>query len=197
MRYDAAQMHLDRYEREGEAFLHRIITLDETWATSYEPKLKCQSNEWYCYGSPRKSKVHQSPTGVKVMVIFVYNCDGVILTHYVPPRQTVNAQYYCSILEHHLRPALRKKWQHFLCNPPIIKHDNARAHTAQAVAALFSRWDWEVQYHPPYSPDLSPCDFNLIPKMKEPLRGIRFRTVPEILTGSRPLHSHHQQNRLC
>ena len=28
---------------------------------------------------------------------------------------------------------------------------------------------------------LSPCDFHLIPKMKEPLRGIRFRTVPEIL----------------
>ena len=28
---------------------------------------------------------------------------------------------------------------------------------------------------------LSPCDFDLIPMMKEPLRGIRFRTVPEIL----------------
>jgi len=27
---------------------------------------------------------------------------------------------------------------------------------------------------------LRPCDFDLIPKMKEPLRGIRFRTVPEI-----------------
>ena len=27
----------------------------------------------------------------------------------------------------------------------------------------------------------SPCDFDLIPKMKEPLHGIRFRTVPEIL----------------
>jgi len=28
---------------------------------------------------------------------------------------------------------------------------------------------------------LSPCDFHLIPKMKESLRGIRFRTVPEVL----------------
>ena len=26
---------------------------------------------------------------------------------------------------------------------------------------------------------LKPCDFHLIPKMKKPLRGIRFRTVPE------------------
>ncbi|GBO04836.1 hypothetical protein AVEN_11081-1 [Araneus ventricosus] len=34
-------------------------------------------------------------------------------------------------------------------------------------------------YHPPYSPVLSPCDFDFIPKMKEPLRGIHFRTAPE------------------
>ncbi|GBM41971.1 hypothetical protein AVEN_3596-1 [Araneus ventricosus] len=33
----------------------------------------------------------------------------------------------------------------------------------------------------PYFPDFGPCDFDLIPKMKEPLRGIRFRTVPESL----------------
>jgi len=88
---------------------------------------------------------------------------------------------YCSFLEHNLRPALRKKRRHFLQNPPIILQDNARPHAAQAVADLFDRWGWEVLYHPPYSPDLSPCDFDLIPKMKEPLRGIRFRTVPEIL----------------
>ena len=31
------------------------------------------------------------------------------------------------------------------------------------------------------SKGLSPCDFHLIPKMNEPLRGIRFRTVSEIL----------------
>ncbi|PNF31349.1 hypothetical protein B7P43_G10891, partial [Cryptotermes secundus] len=43
------------------------------------------------------------------------------------------------------------------------------------------RYDTALLYHPPCSPDLSPCDFDLIPKMKEPLRGIRFRTVPEIL----------------
>ncbi|PNF41596.1 hypothetical protein B7P43_G11561 [Cryptotermes secundus] len=69
---------------------------------------------------------------------------------------------------------LRKKRRHFLQNPPIILQDNARPHT------------WELLYHPPYSPDLSPCDFDLIPKMKEPVRGIRFRTVPEILQAVDP-----------
>ncbi|PNF37863.1 hypothetical protein B7P43_G07421 [Cryptotermes secundus] len=62
-----------------------------------------------------------------------------------------------------------------------VPHDLTEMQKWQAVADLFDRWGWEVLYHPPYSPDLRPCDFDLIPKMKEPLRGIRFRTVPEIL----------------
>ena len=37
---------------------------------------------------------------------------------------------------------------------------------------------------------LSPCDFHLIHKMKKPLRGIRFRTVPEILQAvDRPIRT--------
>ncbi|PNF28316.1 hypothetical protein B7P43_G04757 [Cryptotermes secundus] len=91
------------------------------------------------------------------------------------------AQYYFPFLEHNLQPALRKKQRHFLQNPPINLQDNARPHAAQAVADLFDQWSWEVLYHPPYSPDLSPCDFDLIPKIKEPLHGICFRTVSESL----------------
>jgi hypothetical protein len=34
--------------------------------------------------------------------------------------------------------------------------------------------------HPPYSPDLAPCDFFLFPKMKLKLKGRRFDTTEEI-----------------
>ena len=34
--------------------------------------------------------------------------------------------------------------------------------------------------HPPYSPDLAPCDFWLFPKLKEKLRGCRFETIEEM-----------------
>ena len=44
LRYDASRTHLERYEREGDDFLRRIITIDETWAKSYEPQLKRQSD---------------------------------------------------------------------------------------------------------------------------------------------------------
>jgi transposase len=34
--------------------------------------------------------------------------------------------------------------------------------------------------HPPYSPDLAPCDFALFPKLKMKLKGRRFETVSDI-----------------
>jgi hypothetical protein len=34
--------------------------------------------------------------------------------------------------------------------------------------------------HPPYSPDLAPCDFALFPKLKMKLKGRRFETVCDI-----------------
>ena len=34
--------------------------------------------------------------------------------------------------------------------------------------------------HPPYSPDLAPCDFWLFPKLKENLRGCHYQTIEEI-----------------
>jgi hypothetical protein len=34
--------------------------------------------------------------------------------------------------------------------------------------------------HPPCSPDLAPCDFFLLPKMKIKFKGQRFDTVEEI-----------------
>jgi hypothetical protein len=34
--------------------------------------------------------------------------------------------------------------------------------------------------HPPYSPDLAPCDFALFPKFKMKLKGRRFETVSDI-----------------
>ena len=34
--------------------------------------------------------------------------------------------------------------------------------------------------HPPYSPDIAPCDFCLFPKLNEKLRGCRYETNEEM-----------------
>ncbi|VVC36962.1 Hypothetical protein CINCED_3A005772 [Cinara cedri] len=72
------------------------------------------------------------------------------------------------------RPEIRKMGPGMLQNGVSILHDNARPHIGAPVVALLEKYGWERLKHPSYSPDLSPPDFDLFPKLKEPLRGIRF-----------------------
>ena len=50
------QRLLDRYANEGEAFLTRIVTGDETWVHHLAPESKRHSMEWKHPGSPVKKK---------------------------------------------------------------------------------------------------------------------------------------------
>ena len=71
--------------------------------------------------------------------------------------------------------------KHLVVENPIILHDNARSHTAVAVTDLLRHWQWEILEHPPYSPDMIPCDYDLFAKAKEPLRVTRYNTREEFL----------------
>jgi len=48
------------------------------------------------------------------------------------------------------------------------------------VTALRTAYGWELLPHPAYSPDTSPCDYNLFMKLKEQFRGRRFPTLEEL-----------------
>ncbi|XP_014486949.1 PREDICTED: histone-lysine N-methyltransferase SETMAR-like [Dinoponera quadriceps] len=45
-RLEVCKRLLTRYQAEGEAFLHRIVTCDETWVHHYTPESKEASMEW-------------------------------------------------------------------------------------------------------------------------------------------------------
>ena len=88
----------------------------------------------------------------------------------------------------------RRKWRHFLNNPSIILHDNARCIQQELWLIYWLAGAGNCFTTPRYSPDLSPCDYDLIPKMKEPLRGTCFHTIHEVLQVTD--HSLHNIQRL-
>jgi len=47
-------------------------------------------------------------------------------------------------------------------------------------AAGFGKNNMTVIPHPPYSPDLAPCDFFLFPRRKGQMKGKRFANVSEV-----------------
>jgi len=75
---------------------------------------------------------------------------------------------------------MHKNRPDLLGDGPLILHDNARPHLEKVVADLMSIYEWEVLPHAPYSPDISPPDFDLFPKLKEPMRGHRFSSLEEV-----------------
>jgi histone-lysine N-methyltransferase SETMAR len=62
----------------------------------------------------------------------------------------------------------------------LILHDIALPLLSRAVSEILEKYGWQVLPHLPYSPDMSPPDFDLFPKLKKPLRGKRFRSIEEV-----------------
>lgn len=176
--------NLRRVRREGNNFINRIITGDETWVYSWDPELKRQSAQWRNSGSPRPEKARRKQGAVKVMHIIFFDSRGVLVNWPVPVGTTVNAAYYKWFLQDKLRPAIRRKRPDLLQEGVIFHHDNAPVHTARLVSDCLDTWDWEILEHPRYSPDLAPADFCIFPKMKQSLRGRRFDSAEDIVEAT-------------
>jgi hypothetical protein len=62
----------------------------------------------------------------------------------------------------------------------VLHHDSAPAHNALSVKRYLANNSIPVMEHPPYSPDLAPCDFFLFPKFKSVLKGTRLESVDAV-----------------
>jgi len=62
----------------------------------------------------------------------------------------------------------------------FLHHDNAPVHTALSVQQFLANNNMTVTNHPPYSPDLAPCDIFLFLRMKRRMNGKHFADVCEV-----------------
>jgi hypothetical protein len=107
------------------------------------------------------------------MMIFAYDHRGIIMTDRVPYGTSVTAAYYSDWIQK-LRREMYKNRPDLLGDGPLILHEIALPYLEKVVTDLLSKYEWELLPHAPYSPDMSPLDFDLFPKLKEPMRGHRF-----------------------
>jgi hypothetical protein len=63
----------------------------------------------------------------------------------------------------------------------VLYHHNTPAHTALSIREFLAKKNIPTLPHPPYSQDLSRCDFYLFPKLKSKLKGHHFETVTDKL----------------
>lgn len=165
-------------------FLQSIITGDETWCFQYDPKTKRQSAEWKRENSPQAKKTRKVPSKIKVMLITFFDSKGIIHKEFAPTGQTITGEFYLNVLKrllariHRIRPEYRDE------NSWCLLHDNAPSHKSLIVTRYLAKQKVSVLSHPPYSPDLAPCDFALFPKLKIKLKGSYFDDVSAIKKSS-------------
>jgi len=170
-RVQASQELLARYSTEGNDFLFRIITGDESYIYYYDPESKQSSRQWTRSDSLPPTKLKREKSVGKVLYSFFWDYKGIIVKEPAPEGVTITKAYYANLLMNELHPQIRKVRRGLISAGVILQHDNARPHTSHFVSGIVHDLKYELLRHPAYSPDLAASDFFLFPVLKDYLKG--------------------------
>ena len=116
----------------------------------------------------------------KIVVAVFFNKSGFF--HVVPLEKgkTINAEWYTTVCLNSVFEKYTENKPATLLRKVLFHHDNASSHTAIKTVEFLAEKKVQQLPHPPYSPDLSPADYFLFPKIKDSMRGKRYSTKEEV-----------------
>ncbi len=154
-----------------------------------EVETKQVSLQWMPKGSSdlRPMKAKRQHAEKKVMLTVFWDERGPVLVDFLPRGEVVNAERYVQLLGR-LKESIRRRRPLLWKKDPtaddpkqrkfVIHHDNASSHTADISIAFFLHIP--LLPHPPYSPDMAPCDYFLFPRLKAELAQMNIRNIPQL-----------------
>jgi len=178
-RVDACQELLKRFEAEGDGFLVRSVTGDETLMHYHNPETKKGSKAWRRTSSPKPKKFRTQPSSGNVMLTLLELTRSKFGALHAQGN-TVTSEMYADLLKNHLRPAIKSNRRGLLSTGVLLQHDNAWPNTARSTVATIQDLSFECLPHPPYSPDLALSDFHVFGLLKEAMGGKSFRSDEEV-----------------
>ncbi len=154
-----------------------VMTTDESWVHLWDPRSKQGNMEWLAADENRGQVIRREQSVKKLMLIPFFDAKG--LVHWeMFHNQTINKHVFNALIirvRRSLRLRRSKIWNNI--DQYLIHMDNASPHRSNIVRGTLQSMNWSILKHPPYSPDLSPADFFLFPRLKKRLKGIQFHTL--------------------
>ena len=92
-----------------------------------------------------------------------FDSTGMIYMHWIPSGQRVNK----FVLREFRKRFCRKRLALLKLGQWHFHQDNAPVHNSILVTDYLTKMGIKTVPHPPYCPDLAPCDFWLFPKLKK------------------------------
>jgi len=180
----SSEQILEFFQCDSNDFLSRLVTMDETWLYHCDPETKQQSMEWQHSGSPHPKNSECKKSSGKVLASIFWNQDGILLIYYLPKGQTINAEYYSSLLVQ-LKESLKEKRRGNVTKAVLFLHENAPAHRVLATQKILAYQGFQYLDHPPYSPDLAPSYYHLFPELKKKkLKSRHFSSDAEVIAAA-------------
>ena len=102
----------------------------------------------------------------KFLASVFWDQDCILLIDYLPKGQTINAEYYSSLLVQ-LKDILKEKRLGKVTKGVLFLHDNVPANRALATQKKLAYLGFQCLDHLPYSSDLAPSDYHLFPGLKK------------------------------
>ena len=161
-----------------------VATGDETWVYYFEPVRKVSNKIWATKHSKRPIIAKRSLSTKTVLYAIFFSGEGVAIKVPVKKGKSITGKYYKDVVLKKLKKYYQKRRPATGFKHVRLLHDNAPAHTSAIVTAFLKKEKVIVLPHPPYSPDLAPCDFFLFALKSIPC----WAEIP-VPTGTRICHS--------
>ena len=179
-RVECCQELLNESEADLTNFFVRIVTGDESWVYHYDPLSQQEAKAWKKPEEIMPTRPRQQRSTRKVMMTIFWDSDGVLLTDYLTQGNTINGQYYASLIER-LRSVILEKRRGKVSKGVLLLHDNASVHKSKVAQAAIHQAGFAELNHPAYSPDIAPTDYHMFSHLKKFLRGKSFGSDDEVI----------------
>lgn len=176
-RVEISEYLLRKFNRMGQDGMRDIVTGDETYLYHHPPESRQKAREWVGKDEPPPKVPKPNPWCEKTCYSVYFSMDGPVLQIPAPKGASVTSQFICDFV----LPQVIGGFKNYRPNSRLHLHwDNARPHKAGIVKEYLDTKNVFVLDHPPYSPDLSPCDFWLFSRTKNNLSGGVYETRTDL-----------------
>ena len=149
---------IEKYDKCDPCRLEEIVTGDETWIYHFQLDSKAKNKVWVSFEGDRPVIAGRCKTSNCMLYAMFFDSKGPVLHIPVPKGSSVTGKFSRESVLTQLVDFYQKRRPRTGVRSIKLLHDNAPAHKSATVQEYQKESGLDVLDHPPYSPDLSPCD---------------------------------------
>jgi histone-lysine N-methyltransferase SETMAR len=158
-----------------------VYTGDESWMLYVYP----HKTQWISNWDEPEEVERPSHHHRKIMLTVFFNGNGKFAMDLMEEGRTMNSEYFCETVLPGVAVAAYGEGRRPHARKAVVHFDNAPIHNTKNAKRKVASLGMRRMDHPPYSPDLAPCDFFLFGYIKGKLSGASFSTTDELANAIR------------